>query len=343
VIKTYSTTTPGAVVVDIPWNFTDSNGTTPYSNDTYSVVFAFAATNLTITNTIDRTGVRTGSGTLITYEWDDPALTGQAYLNNRADQVLKGDLYTLYHEMYKSNGRTQYTEDVVGVTREWGDCFQRDAWSADWLSLIRNFTNVLNTPTQHMKYSDLTLAHVHGNGSFMGHATNDYYLPGGFGPWELQLALYNIPPMPKWRLRKTALWSCYSGNETLATVGGRYPNWIQACGIRDGDLQIGSNMEKNAGVFLGDEIPVNDISAPGVVVADVANFMDLAWVCGKFAYPGGCDPTYSLLFAYAATVGRYQPEISYGKPVYGGYPFLPFTTKYDAEILTNNTTHIKVR
>jgi len=60
-LASYGGYVPYATTLHLIWNFTEANGVTPYTNDTYKVHFvASGAATLDLTNRIDRQGVRGG-------------------------------------------------------------------------------------------------------------------------------------------------------------------------------------------------------------------------------------------------------------------------------------------
>jgi hypothetical protein len=72
-LASYSSSVPYAMTVYLVWNFTEADGVTPYTNDTYKVHFvAFDPTTLDVTNRIDRQGVRGGAGAILSYCTDNP-------------------------------------------------------------------------------------------------------------------------------------------------------------------------------------------------------------------------------------------------------------------------------
>ena len=334
-VASYSGYVPSPATVQIPWNFTEADGTTPYSNDTYVVTFtAFDPTTLDITNTVDRAGVRAGAGTFMTYQWEDPgypALDGH-WLNDQADNWIKATLAYLYNDLYDRSGLTQYYPWMIGANRNRGDCYPRDSWSLDWPTILNNLTNLC--------YSELTLGPAHGSGAEIGGGTNAF-LPGSFGP--LDLRGYIEPSGVKdWRLRKANLWTCYSGNLYYSTSG-QYWSWPDACGIRPTGLQEHTYMRKNCGLFMGGEINQRGFAGGDASIssAKVVEACDQIWVCGRNMYPGACDPTYSFRFAVNATRGMYNPELDQADPLLFGYKYMIYSSVYDDLLMVGNTVFVR--
>jgi hypothetical protein len=320
--------------VAVPWNFTTSDGITPYTNDTYVVTFTAFDPTLTITNRIAKFGVRTAAGCLLTYQWEDPAYDDGDYLNQQMDSWIRGSLQQLYTDVYKSFSLTQYTPYQISTNRNHGDCWPRTPYDPDWPVILSNLTNVL-------KFSDFTLGCGHGSGAAVGGATNSY-TPGTFDPNDLMNRV-QIPRNKNWRLRKAALWTCFSGDLSLsANGGGVYATWPEACGIPIDVDQTTTLCSKNCGFFLGAQIQQRGFSGSyGITTAQVATALDQTWMCGKAQYPGGCDPTYSFAFAINATRGRYNPQLDQANPRLFGCPFNIYTPNYDDELRNNNWLHVQ--
>jgi hypothetical protein len=132
-------------------------------------------------------------------------------------------------------------------------------------------------------------------------------------------------------------------NYTLATGGFYNLTWPEACGIPLNVDQTKATCRKNVGVFFNSEIPQRGYRSNfATTTASVAQFFDQTWVCGKFQYPGGCDPTYSANFAFQAT-RRYYPELDYGQPLLLGCSYLIYTGIYENELLMTNWNHVKLQ
>lgn len=334
-VAIYSGYVPNPATVEIPWNFTEADGVTPYSNDTYVVSFtASDPLTLVVTNTVDRVGVRIGAGTFMTYQWEDPGdPTGEGqWLDDQADTWIKATLAYLYNDLYDQSGLTQYYSYMVGANRNRGDCYPRDSYSIDWDHILNYLTNTV--------YSELTLGPAHGSGAEIGGGQGDF-LPGTFSP--LDLKRYVLGTKNKnWRLRKANLWTCYSGNIYLATGGYYTTYWADACGIRPKGLQENTYMRKNCGVFLGGEINQRGFAGgdSSISCAKVVELCDQVWVCGKYMYPGGCDPTYSFEFAVNATRGVFNPELDQADPLLYGYKYMIYASVYDDLLMVGNTVFV---
>lgn len=335
VLASYSGYAPYATSVAVPWDFTYADGT-PYTNETYAV--SFTASNspaMSTTNKVDRVGVRAGAGTFLTYQWDDPHYTnpdGQ-WINDQADNWIKQTLAYLYNNLYNRLGLTQYYPWMVGANRNRGDCYPRDAWSISWDYILNRLTNSY--------YSELTLGPAHGSGSAIGGGT---YLPGTFSPLDLKRYVMGVGGQ-NWRLRKANLWTCYSGNVYLATGGFYNTSWADACGIRPKGQQEISYMRKNCGLFFGGEINQRGFAGSdgSISCAKVEETCDQIWVCGKFMYPGGCDPTYSFEFAVNATRGMYNPELDQANPLLFGYKYMIYASVYDDMLMLLNTSLVQTQ
>lgn len=325
---------PFATTIAIPWNFTLADHVTPYTNDTYGVHFvAYDPTTLDITNKIDREGVRTGAGCYLTYQEEDPFdLTygpGNIYLNDQANTWIKGALKTLYKDLYKPTSLTQYTTSQVGTNRNHSDCIAQDLSNVEWAAFLQ-------PALSNSIYSDFTLAQAHGNGYQIGGGT---YFLNRFTTWDLMGWLKNYGPY--WRLRKAAIWSCWSGadNSETGELG-----FGQACGMRPMGLQARSYMRKNCGLFFGGKVEQAWVtSGQTVTTAKAAAFLDQAWVCGQFQWPGGCDPTYAFEWAVRALLGQY-PEMNpngQAQPRLYGYPSMIYASVYDDELMLLDETHVK--
>jgi hypothetical protein len=322
---------PYPATVVIPWNFTKSDGVTPYTNDTYKVVFtAFDPTTLNITNTIGHRGVRTGAGCFLTYQAEDPfGLSGGAtgnFLNQRADMALNQTLKHLYLDLYNPLSLTQYRPDQVGANRNHSACIPLDESHVAWADFLQPN---LSSST----YSDFTVGQVHCNGIELG---GGGYLLNKCSTADLLGWLMGVGK--DWRLRKAAIWGCYSGavfNETGIT------SFADACGILPGPLQMNSLNRKNCGLFFGGVLLQGGFGGNANATADVAESLDQTWICGQDQYPGGCDPTYSFAWAINATRGIFNPELDRANPLLFGLPQVIYSSAYDDELMMLNFSHVK--
>ena len=97
IVAYFTNYVPYAATIELPWDFTEGDGVTPYSNNTYTVTFtAYDPSTIVITNTIDRYGVRKASANLATYEREDPNISGGSYLNAQATEYIDGMVIGLY-------------------------------------------------------------------------------------------------------------------------------------------------------------------------------------------------------------------------------------------------------
>jgi hypothetical protein len=338
-VASYSGYVPYPATIEIPWNFTEADHVTPYTNDYYIVNFvAYDPTTLNMTNKIDRTGVRTGAGCFLTYMVEDPAdPTGLGpFLNTAASTWIENTLKYLYNNIYNQSGLTQYYPFMVGTNRNIADCYPRNQWSSGWDTILSPYLPLLS-------YSDLTFGPSHGSGMAIGGGPNDF-LPGTFDPHDLKRWIIGpVNTNQNWRLRKAALWTCYSGSVLLTTAGGVYPTWADACGIRPNGQQETSYMRKNAGLLFGGEVPQGGYANSPTSAAQVEATLDQIWVAGKYMYPGGCDPTYSFAFAINATRGMFNPQLDLADPRLFGYQYMIYSSVYDDELLMLNTSHVKTQ
>lgn len=340
-LASYGGYMPYAGNVQISWNFTQSDGRTAYGGDSYAVSFnalGSGPTTLKITNTIDRVGVRAGAGTLLTYQWEDPDYPGADghWLNDQSDNYIKSTLVGLYNNLYQNWSLTQYYSWMVGSNRNRGDCYPRDSWSLNWENILRNLTNSY--------YSDLTLGPAHGSGAEIGGGEGSF-LAGTFTPFDLKRYVMGVGGN-NWRLRKACLWTCYSGDISLASGKGYYNTyWADACGIRPGVQQLNSYMRKNCGLFLIGQINQRGFAGGNgqISAAQVEEMCDQIWVCGKNMYPGGCDPTYSFEFAVNATRGMYYPELEQAGPWLNGYKYMIYASVYDDLLMVGNTSLVQTQ
>jgi hypothetical protein len=140
-------------------------------------------------------------------------------------------------------------------------------------------------------------------------------------------------PGRRYKMRKVALWSCYSARISHQTSA---QGWFNAFGIAVTDNQINGLMWKNAGMFFNDELyfspPGTGYGAPVPTdIEEVLATFDKYWVMGANPYPGGANPNYSVQFAFNVTLGLF-PELNGAKPLYIGYPWLPYAGVYDDQL-----------
>jgi len=348
IVVSNSTSVSFPMTVGVPWDFKETNGV-PYTNDTYTVTFAAqaGATTLTVTNRIDRHGVRNAAGTILTYEEEDPTTSAGPYLNSQANTWIGGLAVGLYEGLYYNDfaSLTQYYPWQIGTDRD------NPTWTS--FPYVLTKANELSWPDQihysltNRLFSDFGYYAGHGSGSGIGGGpSGTSWVTNWIGTSDVNLWCIQgaSSSSNNWRMRKVVAWACYSGSPTLATANGVYPTWPAAFGIRPTAVQMTSWGWKNAGLFFKKELPQGGFGGnPTITSSYVAASLDSLWVEGKNAFPGGADPTYAFAWAVAQIGGMY-PELnkkSVGMDGFG-YPFLPFSPNYDAtEILTNNPVDIK--
>jgi hypothetical protein len=321
--------------VSLPWNFTKADGT-PYTNGTYVVAFTnLDPVSLLFTNTFDLRGgyIRPGVGSFLTYQYENPATTTGAYLNQQADQSIGQDLVYFFKNLYASFGLTGYYPWQVGTNRNLPACIPYYNTNQTWLrDIIPALTN--------SSLSEFIIAQAHGSGKDIG---GGGYLPSLFQPQDLQNVLSFYPDRQRWRLRQAALWTCYSGEILLPSPEGVYSDWPSGCGIRSGAIQNNSLGYKNCGLFFGGLLPQGGFGGnPGLVTAQVAEAMEITWVCGKNQVPGGCVPTYSYNFAVQSTINLY-PQLTPALPRLFGFPLCVYSSVYDEQIRNLDTSMVNTQ
>jgi hypothetical protein len=335
-VASYAGYVPYPAVVEIPWDFTEADGLTPYSNETYSVTFtAFDPTTLAITNRIERYGVRQAAGCIVTYEEEDPALSAGPYLNSEASKWI-GAVAVSYDSLYYWDwaSLTQFSPYDIGSYRDnppsefpyvlTGN-FQLP-WAAKVFYALTN-----------LAYSDFGYYTGHGSGTGLGGSLT------GFVTGYIDTTTvypYVHAPVPNWRMRKVAVWACYSDPTPNLTADYTIKGWEQAFGIRSTAQQRSSLMTKNVGLFFIGDLPQGGYSGTfGGTCSEVAAMFDDLWVTGPYPYPGDCDPTYAFFWA-ANQIEGMCPLINKALPAWIGFGYLPYTGIYDGELVTNNVSHI---
>ena len=326
-LASYGGSVPYAMTISLVWNFTEADGATPYTNDTYKVHFvASDPTTLDVTNRIDRQGVRGGAGTILSYCKDDPASdqTGLAqWGNDQADIWIGQTLVFLYNDIYDQWGLTEYYSWDVGLGRN-----ITSGYVDDWTP-TNGWRQFVQEKLGSILYSDATLGPLHGNAATCGGVGLGNHLSAR------DIANWASAAGPNWRMRKVACWWCNSIGSGLLTNG--YPDFSTAFGIRPKPMQDSTFMRKNAGLFwLG---KLQDVQGRGWSLAQAACAFDEAWVCGPNAYPGGCDPTWGIARTLNNFLGQYSALNVYG-PVLAGYYWLPYSGLYDDELMGNVLTHV---
>ena len=145
-----------------------------------------------------------------------------------------------------------------------------------------------------------------------------------------------------WRMRKVALWACYTDSSYVATASGTLPSWAGAFGIRPCPMLTGSLLAKNVGLFFAGELPQGGYGGTlyGSSVEAAAD-LDQLWVTGQNSYSGGCDPTYAFSWALNAVTAM-NPILSKALPVISGFPYLPYAGVYDGKLMTNDYSDVKL-
>lgn len=331
------TGTATAGLVAIPWNMTEADGITPYSNDTYVVTFtAYDPVTWVSTNSIDKGGnIRVPAGCFLTYEWEDPSTTAGSFLDQHADDAIAGNLLYLYQDIYDQWGLTEYYDWMVGPNRDWAQCLPYNA-------SYKSFNGIMAYGmTNSDVFSELTMAQGHGSGPTIGGGS---YLHDVVWVQDFNLKVRNCNTPHNWRLRKANIFTCYNADPSL-TLQGTYSTWPQACGIRDTGLQMSSVVYKNCGLFFVGGLPqgyINSATSVAQGTADVAEFCDQVWVCGKYEWPGGCDPTYSFKFAVLNTIALY-PDLAKASPALAGYPYCVYDAWQDEALRNLNTSGVKTQ
>jgi hypothetical protein len=319
---------------------------TPYTNDTYKVTFtALDPVTLSLTNTIDRSGVRPGGGCDLTYEEEDPTdprISG-GYINSEAQKWF-GSLASMYSALYWSDfgSALQYSTTDIGNNRDnpFNPLFPTLPYVLT-SSAQTGWPVFLENTLSNVAYSDFNYE-GHGNGSAIGGGVRgSRWVTTTVGAQQINGYCLEAHTN-NWRMRKVAVWACYTGS-SLPTAGGLYSAWPAAFGIRDTRFQISNLVGKNVGLFFGGEFDQGGYGSGGTHTSfEVAFDFDLLWVGGPIPFPGSDDPTYAFAWALAQT-RRMYPRLDRGTPMGIGFPYLPYSSLYDGELLTNNIIHIKTR
>lgn len=341
-----------AGTVAVPWNFTEGDGVTPYSNNTYVVNFiAFDPTGLVWTNPIPRNGVRRGTGCYITYETEDPSTQEGNYLDYYAGIYMDQTLQYLYSDIYDYSGLTEYGVGDIGAFRNYTGCASLvpgNHW-ADFLqpALSNSFSSFVDG-NDYATYSDLTVGSAHGNGGYFGGGDPQHpYLSDKVPAQTLNSWVMAVAPT-NWPMRKVAIWSCYGGDVLLNphlpnTSSGQPLDLAGACGILSSSIQIKHFCSKNTGLVFKGLLP-QAFGISHVTSYQAAEQLDEAWVCGPFDYPGGCYPTYSFTAAVGAIADEYvEITTQYADALAVGFYWLPYTVNFDDQITTNNLQGIETR
>jgi hypothetical protein len=337
-LASYSGYVPAPATIAIPWNFTEADGVTPYTNDTYVVHFvADDPTTIVVTNTIDRQGVRAGGGTIITYTEEDPSTPTGTWLNAAAQQWIGNTLTFLYTDIYDQMGLTQYGPWDVGFGRNTvAGYFANPGSQAGWRPFLQE---KLGSSI----YSDITIGPAHGNAVSFGGlgpgyiSTTATITSRDIKSWASSAATNN------WRMRKVAMWSCYSGKNGTLVTNLAYPTFYEAFGIRPKPLQDSTFMRKNAGLFFADSTDQGWFSSSqtAIALAQAEEAFDELWVAGRNPWPGACDPTWAIARIVNDLLIQYPILTNWG-PTLAGYYWLPYSGLYDQELMGSDTAHVRI-
>lgn len=337
----YAGNVPHPAIIQIPWDFTEADGVTPYSNDTYAVTFtAFDPTTITITNKIERHGVRTAAGCIVTYEEEDPALSGAPYLNSEASKWLEALAFS-YESLYywDAFSLTQFDPSEIGANRDnVGTPLMPFKLTAGGES---NWANQVYLSLTNIAYSDFGYYMGHGNGTeIAGGPPGSTFIKGYMPSVNVKAQVRAGEAGRNWRMRKVALWACYTDSFAASLAGGTIPSWAEAFGINPTGKQTTSMASKNVGLFFQGGLPQGGYSGTlGGTCPEVSTLFDDLWVTGPTPFPGACDPTYAFSWVLNQIEGM-CPEITKAMPHWIGFGYLPYAGIYDGELVTNNISHI---
>lgn len=346
----YSGYVPYAAVVQIPWDFKNSDGS-DYTNDTYVISFsaydppvlgdpqASPPPPITPTNSIARTGVRLAGWNAITYEEEDPKFPAGPYLNSEGAKYV-GGLTVFYENLYWNDWLSipQYFPSQIGFFRDNppGEFpYKLTQGTENW------WANKVFWACTNSFVSDFNYYMGHANGTELGGGPRGSKFVMQYLDSTTAKGWVSSAPGPDFRMRKIALWACYTDSPEATTAGGALPTWAEAFGIRETWKQRSSMLGKNVGLVFGGELPQGGYSGTlGGTSVEVAATFDNLWVCGPTPWPGACDPTYA--FSWCLNVVRgISPEVDKGVPQWVGFPYVPYAGIYDSELRTNNISHIR--
>lgn len=353
IVASFSGYVPSSATIEIPWNFTEADGVAPYSNDTYVVTFtAFESDTISVTNSIERLGVRTAAANISTYEEEDTSSGGSpdpAFLNNTANTYVGAQTFGLYESLYDDDwlSSTFYYTYQIGEYRDlptpptW-PCVLTHGSESAWGSQISKTLEDTN-------YSDFTYYMGHCNGVELGGGPKgSTWVMTYFPSTELKQAVFAQSTGPNHRMRKVAIWGCYSYAPDLTEVPGAVGiSFANAFGIRSTADQASGWMMKNVGLFFGGGLPQAGYGGTfnGTQVEAAVIFDDL-WVAGPNPDSGSCDPTYAFGWALVQTRAM-NPQLDNPQaptfPKIIGFTYLNFAGVYDSEFVTNNISDVKTK
>jgi len=344
IVMAYSNYFPSAATVAIPWNFTESNGITPYSNDTYVVTVVMSDPDtFTLANAIDRTRVRTAAGSILQYEDEDPTTSAGAIVDSESAS-WGGAISFLYTSLYDYDfgSTSQYYPSQIGYGRDNPYSpvmpFELSAnTQTGWVSWLQG---VCTNPV----FSDFNYGPGHANNDLIGggqwrYSWQNYVNATISGPQVQAWLLAGAQgARNNWRVRKAAMWACYTannvnpGNNTFSS-----PAWPPKLGIKPTLVQLKTSSYKNVGMFFTSKLDFAPYGSSQVSISEVAAVFEQLWAYGPSPYPGGCDPTWAFGWAVAKLESFYPELVSKAGALPIGYPFVPFTGNFDSELSTNNT------
>jgi hypothetical protein len=366
IVASYGGHITGPTIVEIDWDFTQADGVTPYSNDTYIVHFvASDPDDFEFPNYVKQNDeVRLAAGTFISYEQEDEHDwiygTTSVFVNQQANTWLDQTLTYFYQDIYGGD-LTGYSHGDVGDWRNYVQCTPQTLANEYWTNILQSPLGATipwlptRTPAE---YSDLTIGGAHGTGYEIGGAAAHALS----WPWNLihdtftaqQLQSWLQAVGPNWRLRKAAFWVCDMNNVRLyepehpgpnGQTNGTSLDFVSACGIRDTRDQLFNHIHKNTGWFTCGNL--DELYISGIPSTDtdgkIACEADTMWACGANAYPGSCDPTYASEWVVEQMLGMYPKlDRAYGGSanlLCFGYPYLPYTPNYDDDMAANAGSH----
>jgi hypothetical protein len=284
--------------------------------------------------------VRPAAASILQYEQENPFFSSGQYVNSE-ESTYVGGIAQLYSALYYTDflSITAYTPYQIGTGRD-DPSFPampfvlNPSSQTGWPAFVQNVSTNLS-------YSDFNYGPGHASAFWMGGGPHRYDIynyvttkiaASQVNAWLLAGAKAN--GTNNWRIRKSAMWACYTSN---GSISGQYMNWPQALGIRPTTQQANSAMYKNVGLFFNNELPFAGYGSSGSVdICQIANEFEIAWISGPSFYPGGSDPTYAFDWA-TRVIGRRYPQLYSNAAMIGvGYPYMPFTGNYDSQLLLGN-------
>jgi hypothetical protein len=265
---------------------------------------------------------------------------GNGAILNQEENMWGQTLENLYESLYDKHwdSMTLYTTGDIGSNRENP---QNSAMPFTVTSANQDsWTNWLHNTLTNRNFSDYNWGPGHANGYFIGGGPMIFnwmnYVSTTITAQDFKR--FANSSSGNWRMRKVAMWGCYTARGKMAG-GGFYNGWSDAAGVRPTAKQMTSFMWKNAGLFFNDELVSNPYGTPATTIYEVAEFFDFIWICGPDAYPGGCNPNYSIQRALMITEEMF-PELKDCEPVLIGYPYLPYNGNNDFSLLMLDSSSV---